>query len=58
VTRPPTARSRLEQQARIAWRRWGSAYAGYRRCDGCGQLAYCRRPSRGRWLCLGCWDAR
>jgi hypothetical protein len=49
--------SRLEHQAKSAWRAWGD-YAQYTRCSGCQRHTYCRRTSRSPWLCLDCFDLK
>lgn len=46
----------LAERARIAWLVWGDGWALHTRCDGCGEIHYCRGPERDRMLCLECFD--
>ena len=46
----------IEQQARIAWAKWGHAFALFTRCSKCGELRHCRGKRRAKMLCLDCWD--
>lgn len=46
----------LEQKAKMAWAKWGSAWAMYTRCTKCGEVVQCRGKSRKRMICLECFD--
>jgi hypothetical protein len=49
--------SKLEAAARRLWREWGSTYAKFTACEGCGEFLYCRSPGRRvGFYCLACFD--
>ena len=50
--------SALEEAVKIAWMAWGTGYAGYYLCSGCGEVRYCRAQRKRRFLCLDCFDQR
>lgn len=48
--------SKLEQQAREAWARWGEGYMKYTACAACGTMHHCRSKAGKRFICLDCFD--
>jgi len=48
----------LESAVKLAWERWGDAYAMWTICSGCSEMRYCRRGRRPPWLCVECFDQR
>jgi formylmethanofuran dehydrogenase subunit E len=48
--------SRLETQAKIAWQRWGEAWARFAICSSCGEYVYCRGKRKNKMLCFPCFD--
>lgn len=45
-----------EEYARAMWHLWGSAWAKFTRCSGCGEQRHCRGRRHSRLLCLECYD--
>ncbi len=46
----------IEEQAKLAWKIWGSAWCMNVVCSGCGEMKICRGKRRSKMLCLDCWD--
>lgn len=49
--------SRLEAEAKSAWKRWGYAWARFTTCTRCGKYLYCRGTRKNMMLCLECFDS-